>query len=351
MRAIAHTRYAPAGNLELRELPTPSPGPDEVLVRVHATSMHADIWHVAAGRPYFLRLMGAGLFGPGGKIPGTDLGGVVERVGSAVTRFKPGDAVFGETIRKQQWSHGGTFAELAVAPEYKLALKPANLSFVEAAALPTSALIACQAAFEEGAVKDGDSVLVNGAAGGVGLFAVQLCKATGARVTAVDGPGKLEALVEAGADVVLDYTVTNYTEGEERYDLIIDIPGNHPVERCLDTLKPGGRYVYVGHDNYGATGGRWLGSMARFFRLWFIQWRRGYRPQFPPAPNYVERMELLRRLAAEGKLKPRVGSVFALERVPEALRCLMDGAVDGKIVIEVTPPASGVAPASAEGCR
>ncbi|MBI4512232.1 MAG: NAD(P)-dependent alcohol dehydrogenase [Deltaproteobacteria bacterium] len=339
MRAIVHTRYARTDNLELRELPIPSPKPGEVLVRVHATSMHADIWHLVNGRPYFLRLMGAGLFGPGGKIPGTDLSGVVEAVGSSVTRFKQGDAIFGETTRSHQWSHGGAFADYAVAPAHKLALKPATLSFVEAAALPTSGLIACQATFDEGAVKAGDAVLVNGAAGAVGLFALQLCKDAGAVVTAVDGSAKLEALRQAGADAVLDYTVMDYTAGEDRYDLVIDIPGNHPIKRCLGVLKPWGRYVYIGHDGYGATGGRWIGSMARFLRLWLVQWLRGQRPRFPPAPDYPKRLAMLGRLAADGRLRPRVGRVLALDHVPEALRCLEQGAVEGKIVVEVAPPA------------
>ena len=335
MKAIAHTRYAPDSNLEIRDIPVPSPRSDEVLIRVHAASMHADIWHLVTGRPFFLRLMGAGAMGPGNKVPGTDLAGKVVSVGSGVTRFKPGDAVFGETTRKHQWMHGGAFAEYAVAPEWKAALKPASLNFLEAAALPTSALIAFQAAFDEGAVQEGDTVLINGAAGGVGLFALQVCKAMGADVTAVDGPGKLVSLGEAGADAVMDYTATDFTQSGNRYDLIIDIPGNRPIEACLDTLRPGGRYVYIGHDNYGANGGRWLGAMARFLRLWFVQWRRGMRPRFPPAPDFAKRMEAIGRLAEEGKLRPKVGKVFALEQVPEALRCLAAGTVDGKIVIEI----------------
>jgi NADPH:quinone reductase-like Zn-dependent oxidoreductase len=339
MRAIIHTRYARAGNLELRELPLPSPRPDEVLVHVYAASMHADIWHLVNGRPYFLRLMGAGFLSPGGRVPGTDVSGVVEAVGSAVTRFAPGDTVFGESTRTHQWSHGGAFADYATAPVQKLALKPAGVSFVDAAALPTSGLLACQAVFDEGAVKAGEAVLINGAAGAVGLFAVQLCKDAGAVVTAVDGPGKLDVLREAGADAVLDYTASDYTMGDDRYDLVIDVPGNHPIKRCLNVLKPGGRYVYIGHDNYGATGGRWIGSMGRFLRLWITQLVRGQRPRFPPPPDYPERLAMLARLAVEGRLRPHVGRLFALEQVPEALRCLQQGAVVGKIVVEVASSA------------
>ena len=308
-----------------------------MLVRVHAASMHPDIWHLVTGRPYFLRLMGAGLGSPGGKIPGTDLAGVVERVGSGVTRFKAGDAVFGECVRGHQWLHGGAYAEYAAVPERSLARKPPGLGFEEAAALPTAAFIAYQAVFDEGALRPGEKVLVNGAAGGVGLFAVQLAKASGAHVTGVDGPGRLELLRKVGVDRALDYTVQDYTAGDERYDLVIDVPGRQSLSRCLRVLTPGGRYVYIGHDHFGATGGRWTGSLGRVLRLVLLQLMKGKRPRLPVFSETQVRLAALVRLFEEGKLVVPIDRVFSLAEVPAALRHLQEGRARGKVVIKVGP--------------
>jgi NADPH:quinone reductase-like Zn-dependent oxidoreductase len=335
MRAIIHLQYGSADGLELRDVPRPAPAEGEVLVRVQAASMHADIWHLVTGRPYFMRLMGAGLRSPGGKIPGTDLAGVVEEVGRGVTRFQVGDAVFGECVRGHQWLHGGAFAEYAAVPERSLAKKPAGLGFEEAAALPTSAFIAYQAVFDEGALRPGEKVLVNGAAGGVGLFAVQLARASGAHVTGVDGPDRLELLRRAGVDRALDYTLQDYTTGAERYDLIVDVPGRQPLSRCLQVLAPGGRYVYIGHDHFGATGGRWLGSLGRVLRLVLLRLMKGERPRMPVFSGAQVRLAALVRLFEEGKLVVPIDRVFPLAEVPAALRYLQEGRARGKVVIQV----------------
>jgi NADPH:quinone reductase-like Zn-dependent oxidoreductase len=336
MKAVIHRKYGPAREvLELGELPVPEPKSDEVLVKVRAASMHADIWHVVHGRPYFLRLMGAGFGSPGGKVPGTDLAGVVEKVGAGVTRFRVGDAVYGECIRSHQWSHGGSLADFVVAPEGKLAHKPEGLSFQEAAALPTSGFIACQAVFDEGKLKAGERVLVNGAAGGVGFLALQIARAFGGRVTGVDAGEKLELLRQAGAEQVIDYRAEDYTRSGERYDVIIDIPGNRPIRDCLAALAPGGRYVYIGHDNYGAGAGPWVGAMGRFFRLWLTLALKGKPPAFPDMPPATERLEILGRLVREGKLRVRIGRAYPLRQAAEALECLAKGEVQGKVVIDM----------------
>ena len=257
-------------------------------------------------------------------------------MGNGVTRFKAGDAVFGECVRGHQWLHGGAYAEYAAVPEKALAPKPPGLSFEEAAALPTAAFIAYQAVFDEGKLRAGEKVLVNGAAGGVGLFAVQLAKAHGAHVTGVDGPDRLELLRTVGVDRALDYTVQDYTVGAERYDLIVDVPGRQPLSRCLRVLTPRGRYVYVGHDHFGATGGRWVGSMGRILRLTLLLLMKGQRPRLPVFSGAQVRLAALARLVDEARLKVPVDRVFPLAEVPAALRHLQEGRARGKVVIKVS---------------
>ena len=240
MKAIVQDTYGSADVLELRDIDRPVVEDDEVLVRVRAASVHPDVWHVLTGLPYVLRLMGAGLRKPKNPVPGTDLAGVVDSVGKNVTRFQPGDEVFGETMRGLQWVNGGAYAEYATAPEDALALKPANVTFEQAAAVPTSALIALPSLRAGGEIQAGQRVLVNGAGGGVGAIAVQLAKAFGADVTGVDCTSKLDMVRSIGADQVIDYTQEDFTRRGERYDLIFDIPGNHSLSDCRRALTPGG---------------------------------------------------------------------------------------------------------------
>ena len=268
MKAIVQDRYGPPEDvLKLREIEKPGIGNDEVLVRVRGASVHADVWHVVTGWPSVLRLMGAGVLRPKNPVPGTDGAGTVEAVGRNVTRFRPGDEVFGETHMKFQWVNGGAFAEFVSVPQDALALKPRGVSFAEAASLPTSGLIALCNLQVGGQIQPGQRVLVNGAGGGVGTIAVQLAKAYGAHVTGVDYAEKMEMLRSLGADHVIDYTREDFTTSGEQYDLILDVASNLSLKACKGSLAPGGIYVLIGHDHYGKGAGRILGSLPRFFTL------------------------------------------------------------------------------------
>jgi len=335
MKAIVQTSYgSPDDVLQLREIGQPVVGDDEVLVRVRAASVHPDVWHVLTGLPYVLRMMGAGLRKPKNPVPGTDVAGLVESVGRNVSRFQPGDEVFGETIKGHQWTNGGAYAEYAAAPECALALKPANVTFEQAAAVPTSAIIALPALRGGGEIRAGQKVLVNGAGGGVGSVAVQLAKAFGADVTGVDGTSKLDMVRSIGADQVMDYTQDDFTRRVERYDLIFDIPGNHSLSGCRRALKPGGAYVLIGHDNYGEGMRRWVGLLPRMFKLMamspFVSQLRGMRPSMP---DKKESMTLLKELLEAGTLTPVIDRTFPLNEVPEAMRFLQGGRARGKIII------------------
>ena len=256
MQAIVQDRYGPFEEvLRLEEVDRPQVADDEVLIRVRAASVHPDVWQVVTGHPAVLRLMGAGIRRPKQRIPGTDVAGIIESVGARVTRFEVGDAVFGEIVDGHQWHNGGAFAEYVAAPVTKLASKPAQVSFEQAATVPSSGLIALQGVCEQGHVEAGQRVLVNGAGGGVGSFAVQIAKAHGAHVTAVDRTDKLETLRSIGADEVIDFTQQDYTTRGERYDLIVDIPGNRSLKELKRALEPDGLYVLIGHELYGSSRG------------------------------------------------------------------------------------------------
>ena len=334
MKAIVQDTYGSPDVLELREIEKPVVREDEVLVRVRAASVHPDVWHVLTGLPYVLRIMGAGLRKPKNPVPGTDVAGLVESVGKSVTRFRLGDEVFGETIRGRQWTNGGAYAEYATAPEDALALKPANVTFEQAAAVPTSGLIALAALRDDGKIQPGERVLVNGAGGGVGAAAVQLARALGADVTGVDSTNKLDMVRSIGADRVIDYTQEDFTRGGERYDLIIDIPGNHSLSDCRRALTPEGTYVLVGHDNYGHGMHRWVGSLPRMFKLVAMS---PFVSQLPEvrfsAPDKKESMAVLKELLESGKLTPYIDRTYALSEVPEAIRYLQGGHAKGKVVI------------------
>ncbi|MCK4510255.1 NAD(P)-dependent alcohol dehydrogenase, partial [bacterium] len=283
-----------------------------------------------------LRVMGAGLRRPKNPVPGTDVAGIVESVGKNVTRFQPGDEVFGETIRGHQWVNGGAYAEYATAPEFALALKPANVTFEQAAALPTSALIALPAVRDEGKVQAGQKVLVNGAGGGVGAIAVQLAKAFGADVTGVDTTSKLDMMRSIGADRVIDYTQEDFTRRGERYDLIIDIPGNHSLSDCRRALTPGGTYVLIGHDNYGSGMRRWVGLLPRMFKLTAMSLFVSQLPRVRfSMPDKRESMALLKEFMESGRLTPQIDRTFPLSEVPDAIRYLKEGHARGKIVITI----------------
>ena len=335
MKAIIQDKYgSPDDVLQLREIDKPVVGDDEVLVRVRAASVHPDVWHVVTGRPYVLRLMGAGLLRPKNPVPGTDVAGHVESVGKNVTQFRPGDEVFGETLNGFQWANGGAFAEYVSVPQDALALKPKGISFEQAAAVSTSGLIALNNLQYPRKIQPGQSVLINGAGGGVGSIAVQLAKAYGARVTGVDSTKKLEMVRALGADHVIDYTKEDFTQLGERYDLIFDVASNLSLTDCKRALTPKGIYVLIGHDHYGDAGGRVFGSLPRFFKLFALSPFVSYLPEMSfSVPNKKDTMPVLKELLEAGKLTPIVDRVYPLSEVPEAIRYLQKGDARGKIVI------------------
>src|SRR5215217_1174315 len=268
MKAIVRDTYGSPELLELRDIDKPEIADDEVLVRVHAAGVGRDVWHIMTGLPYPIRLAGYGLRAPKNPVVGSDVAGVVEAVGKNVTRFQPGDGVFG--IGK------GSYAEYVCAREDKLAHKPANLTFEQAAVVAISGLTALQGLRDHGRVEPEQKVLVIGASGGVGTYAVQIAKAFGAHVTGVCSTKKVDMVRSIGADHVIDYTRDDFAEGDERYDLILDIGGNSSLSRLRRALNARGTLVITG----GETGGRWLGGTDRQLRalmlspLWARSWAR-----------------------------------------------------------------------------
>lgn len=338
MRAVIQYRYGqPADVLRLGEIDRPVPADDEVLVRVHAASVHADVWHVVTGRPYVLRLMGAGLTRPTNPVPGTDLSGVVASAGKRVTRFRPGDAVFGETHTRHQWLNGGAFAEYAAVPEATLVRLPEGVSFEQAAAVPTSGYIALHNLGLGGPIVPGRRVLINGAGGAVGTIALQVAKARGAHVTGVDHAEKLEMLRALGTDEVVDYTSEDVTRREERYDLILDVASNLSLRACKPILSPAGVYVLIGHDHYGAASGRVVGGVPRSVGLMVMsRFVRGLPEEDLTMPSKREVMDTLAELLESEALTPIVDRTFPLEAATEALRYLEQGHARGKILIVPT---------------
>jgi NADPH:quinone reductase-like Zn-dependent oxidoreductase len=339
MKAIVQNKYgSPCDVLTLQEIAKPAIAEDEVLVRVHAAAVHADLWHAITGRPYSWRFM-LGWGAPKRPVPGTDLAGVVESVGARVTRFKPGDEVFGETLRSFGLSNGGAFAEYASAPEQSLELKPQNVTFEQAASVPSSGYIAFANLKQFEGSMEGQRALVNGAGGGVGTIALQMLKARGAHVTAVDGGPKLEMLRSLGADETIDYTQTNFLEQGVQYDLIFDVASNFSLQECRRALKPTGLFVWIGHEHYGrAKGGSFLGSgFPKMFRLMarsIFGDPNLPKMKFPMViPSLKDALATMRDLMAEGKLVPYVEKAYPLESVAEAFRELEEGKVLGKVVL------------------
>ena len=336
MKAIVQKKYGSVDDLVLTEVPVPVPARDEVLVRVRAASVHADVWHVVTGLPYVLRLMGGGLLRPKTVVPGTDAAGVVEAVGGDVTRFRPGDEVFGETVRSHQWMNGGALAEYVAAPEFALAKKPEQISFEAAAAVPTAGLIALHNLRTEGRLRKGQHVLINGAAGGVGTIALQIAKALGAKVTAVDCASKLAVLRDLGADEVVDYEARDYTADSARYDLVFDVPGNRTLAENRRALRRDGTYVLIGHDSYGRGMQRWFGQLPRMMKLTVMSMFIHQLPKVNLSmPNKTEGMSVLRELLETHGLTPHIGITFPLDGVPDALRHMTSGSAIGKIVITI----------------
>jgi NADPH:quinone reductase-like Zn-dependent oxidoreductase len=278
--------------------------------------------------------MGAGFSRPKNAIPGTDVAGVVEAVGERVTQFRQGDGVFGETITTDQWTNGGAYAEYVSVRQELLALKPDSITFEQAASVPSSGFIAILNLRDASRLGPGQKVLVNGAGGGVGALALQIVKAHGAHVTAVDRTSKLSMLRSLGADEVVDFTQEDFTRGSARYDLIFDVPGNHPFSACRHVLEPDGRYVLIGHENFGASGKRVFGIVPYFFKLMFLsRFVRQLRGPGLPMPTRKEAMAVLRELLEAGKITPIIDSTYPLSEAREALRHMTEGELQGKVII------------------
>lgn len=335
MKAILHRRYGGAEVLRLEEVPAPVPAAGEVLIRVAAASVNALDLHFMRGRPRIARLA-LGLRGPKNGRPGVDVSGVVEAVGAGVTAFKPGDAVFGAAR--------GAFAEFACTPEDKLALKPDALSFEAAAAIPIAGLTALQGLRDKGGVGPGQRVLVNGAGGGIGTFAVQIARALGAEVTAVCGAGKANLVHSLGADEAIDYRRDDYAPGERRYDVILDIAASHGFPANRRVLKPGGRVVLAGMTAGGAEPDlRWV---ARHFArmLAALALARFGREKFHAFIARLRRDDLdrLAAWAVAGTVTPVVDVRHGLDAVPQAIADFARGHATGKIVVSLGDPSRGI---------
>ncbi|MGP3950294.1 NAD(P)-dependent alcohol dehydrogenase [Streptomyces sp. 7N604] len=325
MKSIVQDRYGPAPEdvLRLAEIDKPTIQRDEVLVRVHAASVDRGTWHVMAGLPYPIRLAGFGLRRPKSPNPGRSLAGTVEAVGAGVTGFKPGDEVFGIS--------SSSFAEYARVRTDKLAPKPANLSFGQAAAVPISGLTALQAVRDHGRVQAGQKVLIVGASGGVGTFAVQIAKAYGGEVTGVCSTAKADAVRAIGADHVIDYTREDFADGQRRYDVVLDIGGNRRVSHLRRALTPRGRLVIVG----GETDGRWLGGIDRHLRAHLLSPFVGQKLGTFVSSENAQDLMTLRDLIESGKIAPAVDRTYPLSEVAAAIRYMLDGQTRGKLVITI----------------
>jgi len=323
VRAIVQDTYGSAEVLAFEDIDRPEVADGEVLVRVHAAGVDRGVWHQMTGLPYPVRLAGYGFRAPKTRVPGSDLAGVVEAVGHAVTGFRAGDEVFG--------IGNGAFAEYAPVLESKLAPRPANLTFEQAAAVPVSGLTALQGLRDHGSVEEGQSVLIVGASGGVGTFAVQLAKAFGAEVTGVCSTAKVEMVRTIGADHVIDYTREDFAAGEQGFDLILDIGGNASLSRLRRALAPKGTLVIVG----GETGGRWFGGYDRQLRAVLLSRFVGENLRTFICSENADDLLVLKELIEAGEITPVIDRAYPLPEAAEAIRYLEQGRARGKVVITV----------------
>ncbi len=323
MQAIIQEKFGPPEVLSLREVDSPTPDDDQVLVRVRAASVNPYDWHMMRAKPYLVRIAGFGLFNPKNKILGADVAGVVEAVGANVTTTRPGDEVFGGCT--------GSFAEHVCAKESSLAPKPENISFEQAATLYMAGITALQG-LRKGQIQAGHSVLVNGASGGVGTFAVQIAKAMGAEVTGVCSTRNTDLVRSLGAEHVIDYTHENYTDGERHYDLILDLVGTQSLLANRRTLTTGGVYVAAGSIDMG----NWISPITGTIKVMLTSLFG--RHKMVPFLARMDRDDLiiLKDLVESGKVTPVVDRSYPLTDVPEAIRYLEEGHVPGKVAITVS---------------
>lgn len=322
MKAVVYTKYGSPEVLRLEEVKKPTPEADEVLIRIHAAALTAGDVIVVKGKPVITRLF-TGLTKPKNTIPGKEIAGRVEAVGEKVTQFKPGDEVYGD-LSVADW---GAFAEYVSVPENAIAKKPENLTFEQAAAVPESALVALQALRDEGQIKPGQEVLINGASGGVGSFAVQIAKSFGAEVTAVCSTRNLEMVRSLGADHVVDYTKEDFTQNGKRYDLILAANGYHPISDYRRSLNPEGIYVGTG------------GSMAQSLQASMIgpilsQFGSKKMGGMMVRPNQDD-LVIMKKLVKAGKVKPVIDRRYPLSEIAEAFQYIGEGHAQGKVIINV----------------
>jgi NADPH:quinone reductase-like Zn-dependent oxidoreductase len=323
MKAIVYRCYGPPAVLHLEDIAKPAPVDDRMLIKVHAASVNPLDWHYMRGEPYAARAM-IGMGSPNSIHIGVDFAGTVESVGKKVTRFKPGDEVFG--------GHDGAFAQyVSVAESGSLSMKPGNVTFEQAAAVPIAAVTALQALRDKGRIQAGQNVLINGASGGVGTFAVQLAKAFGANVTAVCSTRNLELVRSIGADHAIDYTREDFTAGAQRYDLVIDTVGTHSLLAYRRVLTPHGALVMVGSTDKG----RWIGALSGSIDALLISQFVSQRFIFLLADVRQADLGTLGDLMREGKITPIIDRRYALSEVPEAMRYVELGHARGKVVITV----------------
>jgi len=325
MKAIVYCDYG-LPNLKLQEIEKPSPADDQLLVRVRAASVNPYDWHFVEGTPKIMRLMGVGLRKPKDTRLGVDFAGTVEAVGKNVTQFKPGDDVFG--------GRGGAFAEYVCPRAYRaVTIKPANITFEQAASVNIAGITALQALRDKGKVQAGQKVLINGASGGVGTFAVQIAKSLGADVTGVCSTKNVDLVRSLGADHVIDYTKEDFAKGEQRYDVILDNVPNHSLSECRRILNPNGKYVMIGGG--GPNDSRWIGPFGRVINTMilspFVSQKMGMMMADPSQKD----LAVLADMMQSGKVKPVIDRTYKLSEVPEAIRYLEQGHARGKVVITV----------------
>src|SRR5438132_96183 len=324
MKAILLTQYGSPDVLQFKEVEKPVPKDGEILVKIHAASANPLDWHLMRGAPFLARLAG-GLRKPKDPRLGADIAGRVESVGNNVTQFQPGDEVFGA------WT--GSFAEYAAVPENRVALKPTNSSFEEAAAVPVAAITALQGLRDKGQIHSGQKVLVNGASGGVGTFAVQIAKVFGAEVTGVCSTRNVDLVRSIGADRVVDYSKEDFTRGGQKYDVIYDTVGNRSLSDLRRVLRPNGIAVLIGGG--GPEAGNWIGHLGDPVKAFFYSPFVSQKFTFFLAKIRKEDLTLMRELMEAGKVKPVIDRTFTLDQAPEAIRYLEKGHARGKVVITV----------------
>jgi NADPH:quinone reductase-like Zn-dependent oxidoreductase len=323
LRAIVQDEFGTPDVLELGEIDTPTVGDGELLVQVVAASAHIGDWHYMTGLPYLFRISGAGLRRPKVRVRGTNFAGRVESAGRGVSEFRSGDEIFGTCT--------GAFADYATARPERVAAKPANLTFEQAAAVPTSGFTALQALRDVANVQHGQTVLIIGAGGAVGSFAVQIAKAFGAHVSGVCSTSKVDLVRDLGADAVIDYTRDDFTKSGDRYDVIVDTAGNRPASQLRRVLTPNGTLVIVG----GEGGGRWLGALPRTLRALMLSPFVSQKLRAFVTKEKREDLVVLKSLIEAGQVIPVIGKTFALGEVPEAVRYLEAGHARGKVVITI----------------